>query len=139
MENFGENWENMNMLENKAISGKRTVNESSLSGPPNTIKIEENSDFFFFIDSRIKPNTRGCFAFGEFSVVCCENSAEGLYHVSTRGLTRIQPKPTAELRNLAWISAHCGGSRPVGKRIRRVQVRPSGLFSSRSVNKPSGL
>ena len=38
--------------------------------PPNLIEIGKNSDFFFFIDSRIKPNTRGCFAFGEFSVVC---------------------------------------------------------------------
>ena len=53
------------MLENRAISEKRTVNENSLSGPPNPIEIGENSDFSFFIESRIKPNTRGCFAFGE--------------------------------------------------------------------------
>ena len=28
------------------------------------------------MDSRIKPNTRGCFAFGEFSVVCGNARAE---------------------------------------------------------------
>ena len=34
------------MLENRAISGKRTVNENSLSGPPNQFGIGENSDSF---------------------------------------------------------------------------------------------
>ena len=51
----------------------------SRSWPPNRIEIGENSDFFFFIDLRIKPNTRGCFAFGEFSAVCGGNPAAGLY------------------------------------------------------------
>ena len=38
------------MLENRAISEKRTVNENSLSGPPNPIELGENSEVFFFME-----------------------------------------------------------------------------------------
>ena len=75
-------------MKNKGEQRKRTVNENSMSAPPNRIEIGENSDFFFFIDLRIKPNTRGCFAFGEFSAVCGGNPVAGLLS----GDSALEPK-----------------------------------------------
>ena len=36
-------------MKNKGEQRKRTVNENSMSAPPNFIEVGENSDFFFFL------------------------------------------------------------------------------------------